>query len=68
VLCDGVDPAGWEKPNYEFYPYSGMCGEPTAYIMKVTGLSHKAVSELVRLNDTNGANFPEIADWIEKNL
>lgn len=33
-----------------------------------TGIPNDDINKLIRLNDDDGANFLQIADWIEENL
>ena len=71
VLCD-VAGLEWFTDNggMTFYPEDNRSGEGELYtpLRERFGLSEDAHGTLIGLNDTEGANFHEIADWIEENL
>ena len=75
VLCDIVDPAGWDDNDaVHFYSYSysyegdwnGLV--PPANLTAKLGLLDGEVDTLTELNDSARLTFSEIADWIEAHL
>jgi hypothetical protein len=71
VLCDIVNPDGWENINgYNYYRFGGSkddCALPIPLENEV-GLGRNSVSACITLNDTQRQSFDQIADYIEKNL
>ena len=70
VLCDIVDPKGWNddlvwthKPKQE----SGEVQLPGSF-RKHLEISEREQSTLMTMNDEDEYTFEEIADWIEDNL
>jgi hypothetical protein len=71
VLCDVVDPKGWERiengycgPSYRFRNEGQF---PPKEIQKEAGLNMPKCERLADMNDV-GAPFTEIADFIEKHF
>ena len=48
--------------------FSSRVNPPDAVLEWAGEIGAKAVSDLVLMNDREGASFDEIADWIEENL
>lgn len=63
VLCDIVDPDGWEESTMWSYNHRENKGYPGPLVMQKTGLGHLFIESLASLNDT-GATFEEIAQKI----
>lgn len=63
VLCSVIDPEKWEFDEF----YDGKDLSLTSENLNRVGLTRYAESALANMND-NGQSFPEIADYIEKNL
>lgn len=75
VICDIYDKSNWEKseditlPGYRYTIdniYSSV--ELPEELMYIIGLTHDDMAELIELNDHEGYDFDQIADWIEENL
>jgi hypothetical protein len=72
VLCDIIDPAGWESTRYfknYIVEYNSQedCSEsylPPDYLKKI-GLTRNEEEQLIGMND-NGKKFHEIANYLEK--
>ena len=62
VLCDVVDPSGWELigNTYKYLGYLSFLPP------EVANIGYE--DALVGMNDGKGKSFPEIADWIEANI
>lgn len=60
VLCDLIDPEGWEEPV------------PGGFLWRGNRVHCPLVASLapifVQLNDKSGCSFEEIADYIDKNV
>lgn len=69
VLCDIVDPEGWETFGPRVHAHNlGQCGEPAELdvdLLRAAGISREDAQRLVELNDVYRASFDEIADWLE---
>lgn len=72
VLCDIVDPNAWELSPGN---HDGATSSPSARISSAAGLDYydginpnNPQHFLMRMNDSQGASFLEIANWIEANL
>jgi hypothetical protein len=69
VLCDVVDPTGWNGPDrtgrwrYGNYDYI-----PSQRVLNLAGITELQLRDLLSLNDELQKTFPEIADWVEDNL
>jgi hypothetical protein len=57
-----------EFTNFTEYDFGDMGGMDAAVPAGFCGLSDPAISKLIELNDNYDKTFPEIADFIEKNL
>lgn len=69
VLCDIIDPSGWSvAKTCDGYVHRECRGRPSEIIEQKASLEEAARSHLISLNDERGQTFPEIADWIERNL
>lgn len=68
VLCDVVDPSGWETPiKYpEMYKYNGTFTDNNGVID--SRLTNAIVSTLVTMNDGGTHTFSEIAKWVRENV
>lgn len=71
VLCDIVDPDGWDGRYYVFSDQSGFAAPPPP-LMDEINLDNVAAITLIGMNDgmypDRKHSFSEIADWIEENL
>lgn len=72
VLCDIVDPDGWEDTLLPLMgagvarqPHRGHLGAPNERISAHAELDEHLIKELVNMND-GGHTFASIADWIEQ--
>jgi hypothetical protein len=64
VLCDIVDPSGWEPPAAGIYAHLGHSGLPDSkFLGDVCGLYAGAAADLSKMNDS-GYTFERIADNI----
>lgn len=69
VLCDLVDPNGWEGRRWNDYVAAvGHSSELSLLTERRLGLPHHATGDLMYMNDEEDKSFAEIADWIEANL
>lgn len=71
VLCHIVDPNGWSSRGQHdgfrhSVDFSGHCESDD--LVPAVGISQLQCSTLVRMNDGDGCDFAEIADWIEANI
>lgn len=66
VLCDVVDNTKWKTVNGVNY-YDGNPYDLTVDMLKKIGLSDTMMSNLVGLNDDDGWDFDQIANYIEDN-
>jgi hypothetical protein len=66
VLCDLVDPKGWQIDGDRF-AHGGYIGHLPCEIRAVAIISDDQCFSLMGMND-NGLTFPTIADWIEANI
>lgn len=71
VLCDVIDPTGWDPTVIGVY-HAVIDGEDVRMhdtlderVQAALGMPEDAVIELMRLNDEEEASFDEIADVIE---
>ena len=68
VLCDVVDPTGWEGPEAQ-RRHRGHAGYPAPTVLKASDLRYGDAKYLTNLNDFHpGLTFPQIADFIENKL
>ena len=76
VLCNLVDPEGWEHNEAEFrtlgarhFVYKGkrVFGALPAELLVEKKIPNWAHTHLIHMNDS-GMSFEAIADWIEDNL
>lgn len=71
VLCDIVDPDGWERTFNNFHELyfhrNGLVSYPPAKILEKAGLSNGCVDEIYYLNDSKRMDFDALADYIEVN-
>lgn len=74
VLCDTVNPEGWTGPQRDWWYYAAGDEEGTSFAdlcdlhQHLLGLSQAHIEILIEMNDNERRSFPQIADWIEKNL
>lgn len=71
VLCDVVkDDVGgkWEKLGVGDWHFLKMYSTLPDKVRILSGITQKEDAKLMRMNDDEGKNFSEIADYIEKNL
>lgn len=73
LLCELVDPSGWSEPVERdefsaYYRHRGSETFPTPATIALAGLDTVAAAAVADMNDDHGKTFPEIADWIERNL
>ena len=67
VLCDVLDNSKWS--TFCSAPvYGDMVSGLSSDLLDRVGISEGAQDALIRQNDSVGASFKEIADWIEQNL
>lgn len=66
VLCDVIDNSKWKEDTNKFDGFK--YGRSAAYLPKSIKLSRKIQYKLAELNDVEGYNFKEIADYISKNV
>jgi len=67
VLCDINTDSYWEKSDTAAYTVDNCRFFPDESHLDQAGLSVRSGDKLAWMND-RGKTFPEIADWIEKNL
>jgi hypothetical protein len=72
VLCDVVDPEAWGEEDRWQYADEGdidaeICELPESFRHRA-GITDRAQSVLIELNDCEEATFEQIADYIEANL
>lgn len=71
VLCDLVDPSGWEMEENEnplFFLFDNSASYlSNDFISKIGKFSIEMMYELAKMNDT-GKSFKKIADYIEKEI
>lgn len=67
VLCDLLDPKGWDSGEAAHRDRHGF---PDHDLRKIAQLDDRAMYDLADMNDSLGprAGFASIATWIEKNL
>lgn len=72
VLCDVSGMGHWIEDKYFDWDYAVgdqmRCDFLPPALGDKVGLDSVAQTQLTRLNDEAGMSFPEIADYIEKNL
>jgi len=74
VLCDIVDPNGWNYNSGEGFKHCGLSGLPSQDILTSVGLDDDVARTLSEMNDgidqsrDTRHTFVEIADYIEANL
>lgn len=68
VLCDVLDSSSWRKIDGCPWFYEGSWSGLSSKVQEKVGLDNERVNELIRLNDSKGLKFPQIADWIEANV
>lgn len=72
VLCNVIDYRGWGKQDLDdsVYVYKESVGESVLprKLREEVGITEVQQNKLVKMNDDDGKNFKEIANWIEKNL
>ncbi len=59
------NPDGWKNSNTSIQRYNGRLG---GLVPEEFGLGHYTQGQLQRMNDKQGKNFKQIADWVEKNI
>jgi hypothetical protein len=67
VLCDVINPGGWNQDSCGFYSFSESSGLPPQHIQDEVGIPKPAIGVLVEMNDY-GDSFEQIAAYIEGNL
>lgn len=70
VLCDIMEPEGWDREVDEHWGCADMPDESLlikAGLMEPIPLTNYVPTELSEMND-KGKSFAEIADWIEARL
>ena len=71
VLCDISGLGNWKiglDGSYYKYEEHGRAGVLVPKLLKVVGLIEAEQANLYNLNDDDGKDFYEIADYIEENL
>jgi hypothetical protein len=71
VLADLIDPNAWEYSCIGYYIVShdtALDASLSGEIREPIGLRSEDQEYLIGLNDNDGKNFDEIADWIEEHL
>ncbi len=68
VLCDIVNPDGWVGNSVFKYGEEEISGELPKALRKKLEIHPNTQRRLIDLNDTVGASFDEIADWIEEHM
>ena len=70
VLCDVIDPEGWEDDDDigDGYQYRGYSSKPSTAILDMVGLRGDDVRRYVRMNDEETQTFLDIADKIEYHI
>lgn len=71
VLCDIIDPTGWAEHNETIYRWEKDNVWSTKCIHDLKEIKLFPYSKQINLqnmNDIDGKNFSEIADWIEQNI
>ena len=54
--------------NDEVIAFEGYIGHLHPRLAQEAGINDDALNQLMRMNDSQGKRFSEIADWIEANL
>lgn len=69
VLCDLMNPKGWRG---SLFTWSSPADQKIGYLPdslgRELGLPHELQCSLAQMNDSDEADFNEIAEWIEANL
>lgn len=68
VLCDVVDPDGWDDFGPPDVSHRGQTLTPGKPFSEDVGLGYFERDTLITMNDDLGYDFCQIADWIEENL
>lgn len=68
VLCDIVDPEGWDVGTEFGFRHQGETDGPSESVKESVGLTDEQENALIGMNDREGLSFNEIADWIEANI
>lgn len=74
VLIDATEDGDWDLLESAFpwenagYSYQGADGELPDNIRQRLGITESQQERLVAMNDSEGNNFKEIADWIDELL
>ena len=74
VLCDLVDPNGWDCTNgadhveRSMTRHQGFDSMPSTQVLIEADLDDHNAHTLAGLNDEQGWSFEQIADWIEEKL
>lgn len=67
VLCDITGVHEWE-PNGDMFLYGGRRSFVPKDVASLVRLRPSAPNHLMAMNDNDGADFYEIANWIEEHL
>ena len=67
VYLDVRDPIKWKNDGYYFY-WDGKCNSFPIDIEKEIDISSYDQGILIKMNDDQGKDFHEIAEYIEENL
>lgn len=69
VLCDVIDPKRWvSTPDCDHFKWDVALANVPNKTRKAIHLNHTDAHKLMYLNDGEGKNFNEIADYIESNI
>lgn len=67
VLCDVLDPKGWNGKMYRFGDQArGRGAFPPVAVTNAVGLGRGEVRRLAQWNDVENLSFAQIADLLEK--
>ena len=66
VLCDISNKSDWVKPGHS-WEYLGQDVELNFELREELGLSGRAMTSLIEMNDEDTRSFNDIADYIEAN-
>lgn len=71
VAADIIDPTGWGPggpQDGDCYVWCDSIGNLPYSTLSVLGIDSEIMTDLIGMNDDDGATFGDIAAWIEKNL
>lgn len=69
VLCDIADPDGWELLcDDRSYRHTSEYKTLPRGIQARVGISDAMIGHLIAMNDTHGATFEEISEYIDEHL